>query len=440
MDEEDLLTIARFEGEPGDDAASGIVWFDLVMALVLAVCTGFWGDLLGRGPQRADYLASVLTSLGLVLPLALRRSHPLLMTGLMMVAGVAQAWLVSTPTWSLIAVPIACYSVARWVAGRASRLVVLGGGIGSLMGPLRWAADDPRGIEGGFDWVPIIGPLIALCLAWVMIPYLVGRRDREAVLARAEREAGARERYEAELVRRDQQTRMAETRVRTEIARELHDVVAHSLSVIIVQADGGKALARRQPEAAAEVLDTISETGREALSEMRRIVGVLRADPDAPEAADYRPAPGLSEIATMVEKAGERVQLFVTGTQPAVSPALGVTAYRVVQEGLTNFLKHAGPMAQARVTLIYQPAAITIEVADDGQGAHSKPLHDGPGYGLQGMSERVTAMGGKMSARPGKRGGWVLRAWLPLASARMVPTSTKDSDTDDATVDDLPRR
>lgn len=401
---------------PVDDPRTGVHRFDLIVAIVLCACTAFWGDLVGTGPRRADYLASVITSVILVLSLALRRSHPLIMTVIMTAAALVQFALMDTPTWSLIAVPIASYSVARWVAGHESRLVVLAGGFGSILGPLRWSSENPM----NFELVPIIGPLVALCLAWVVIPYLLGRRDRETVIARYEREQAAQERHESELVRREQQTRMTEARVRSEIARELHDVVAHSLSVMIVQADGGKALARKHPEAAVEVLTTISQTGREALGEMRRIVGVLRADPAAPPGADYRPAPGLSDIAAMVANAGDRVQLSITGTQPSVSPALAVTVYRVVQEGLTNFLKHAGPDAQATVTLIYRPTTISIEVANDAPNSTDEqtgPIElDGTGYGLQGMSERVTAMGGKLSAKPTRQGGWVVRVVLPLGN------------------------
>lgn len=398
------------------DVSSAARWFDLVVALVLTACTAFWGDLLGRGPQRDDYLASVVTSIGLVMPLALRRRNPLIMTGLMTIAGMAQAWLVSTPTWALIAVPVGCYSVARWVAGYSSRLVVLSGGLGAIVGPLRWTNIGPTKLDHS-ELLSSVAPLMALCLAWVVIPYLLGRRDRETVIARHAHEKTEREHYQAELARRDQQTRAAEIKVRNEIARELHDVVAHSLGVIIVQANGGKALARKHPEAAAEVLDTISETGREALAEMRRIVGVLRADPDAPGSAEFQPAPGLADIPTMVAKAGDRVQLSITGVQPTVSAALGVTVYRVVQEGLTNFLKHAGPQAHATVALIYQPNLISVEVADDGQPGRGNDRQTGkaaePGYGLQGMAERVSAMGGEMTARPLSGGGWVVRAALP---------------------------
>ena len=421
------------QSDPTDDAAMALedgpvdaprssIWrIDLAVAIILTGCTAFWGDLVGTGLRSHYYLASVLTSIAIVLPLALRRTHPLMMTALISAGGLAQLFLVPAPTWALIAVPIASYSVARWVDGHESRLIVLAGGVGSILGPVRWSVDDPIGSMSP-ELLPILAPLIALCLAWTITPYLLGRRDRETAVARQERELAAQERYESELVKRDQQTRMIEARVRTDIARELHDVVAHSLSVMIVQADGGKALARKRPEAAIQALETISETGREALGEMRRIVGVLRADPDDPQPADFQPALGLSDIPTMVAKAGERVQFSVTGTQPTVSAALGVTAYRIVQEGLTNFLKHGGPASQATVALIYQPTTISIEVANDAPGpdthADGDPLISvqGSGFGLQGMQERVTAMGGRLTAKPTRSGGWVVRAILPLTS------------------------
>lgn len=415
-DLDDLLDLDEVETSPARRDR-----FDLFLAVVLTACTAFWGDLFARGPAMPNYLGSVLTSIGFVMPLALRRSRPLLMVALMSLAGLLQTWLVGVPTWALVAFPLASYSVARKVDDHSSRLVVLAGGVGSVVGPLRWLSPEVP-LRPNVDAVEAYGPLVALCLAWVVIPYLLGRRDREAAVSRHERRVAAQERHAAELQRREQQTRVAEARVRNEIARELHDVVAHSLSVIIVQADGGKALARKKPEQAADVLEVISETGRDALGEMRRIVGVLRSDPEAADQAEYRPAPGLSDIPGLVAHAGDRVQLSIAGAQPAVSPALGVTAYRVVQESLTNFLKHAGPAAQATVAVIYQPTTISIEVANDAPSGPSQPLikDAGPGYGLQGMHERVTTMGGRLSARPVKAGGWVVRAVLPLGSGGVL--------------------
>lgn len=406
------------------DQPAGGDRFDLILAVVLTTCTAFWGDLFGNGPSRPDYLASVVTSIGFALPLVWRRRRPLLMVAAMSLCGALQTWLVSVPTWSLVAFPLASYSVARKVNSHHSRWVLVTGTIGSVVGPLRWLSHDYGFSPASTDFQQSFASLAALCLAWVVIPYLLGRRDREAELARQERLRSARERHLAELERREQQARVAEVRVRNEIARELHDVVAHSLSVIIVQADGGKALARKKPEAAADVLGTISQTGRDALGEMRRIVGILRSDPDSDEPAQYRPAPGLDDIPELVAHAGDRVQLSVAGQPPPAPPALGVTAYRVVQESLTNFMKHAGPDAHATVALCYQPTGVVIEVANDlpGWPEDSEQIAAvGHGYGLQGMQERVSAMGGNLTAGTVPNRGWLVRAWLPLEKGGGVP-------------------
>ncbi|EPH05518.1 hypothetical protein HMPREF1531_00947 [Propionibacterium sp. oral taxon 192 str. F0372] len=417
----DETPVVVLETDPVELISPRSVQFDIAMAVVLCLATCGWGDIFATGYRHPDFLASVVTSVAMVLPLALRRVNPMLMIAMMGLAGIGQVILLRSPTWSVVAIPIACYSVARWVDGRESRWVVMLGGMGSVLGPLRWTNTAPTQLMP-LDYVviPNIGPLVALCLGWVVIPYLMGRRDRDTMKARQERERAAAERHAAEITRAEQQAKMASSRVRTEIARELHDVVAHSLSVIIVQANGGKALARKRPEAATEVLETIAATGTEALGEMRRILGVLRDGPEAASSADYQPAPGLGEIAAMVERTGERVHLSVSGPQPDVSAAVGVTAFRIVQEAITNFLKHAGDQAQATVTITYRPNTIDIRVTDDGAGTTSGDLgskltkHKGSGYGLLGMTERVTAMGGRMTAAPGEDGGWTVHAVLPI--------------------------
>lgn len=406
------------------------IQFDIAFALCLALATSLWGDIFGTGPDHPDYLESVVSSLAMVLPLALRRARPMMMTAMMGIAGLGQIILLPTPTWAVVAVPVACYSVAYGVAGRESRWVVVLGGIGSALGPLRWSTMTPTELRTPELAIPTVGPLIALCLGGVLIPYLLGRRDRELVNIRRERERAAATRHAEQIARAREQAQMASTKVRTEIARELHDVVAHSLSVIIVQANGGKALARKKPEAAAQVLETIAATGTEALTEMRRIVGVLRDGPAKTSSAEYTPAPGLADIPIMVERAGDRVNLAITGTQPEVSAAVGVTAYRVVQEAITNVLKHAGETANTEVKLNYLPSRIDIEVRDDGLGANiAGPgagiiKQEGSGYGLTGMAERVTAMGGILTAGPAPEGGWRVTASIPT-DGKTIQTESK---------------
>lgn len=408
-------------------------WIDLVLAILLTFATAFWGDLLGSGPWLYYYVLSVLISVAFVMPLALRRTNPIAMTCLIAAAGALHVLLIPAPTWSLISIPVASYSMARWVEGKSARLIVVVGGIGSFLGPIRWASGDHLPVIDSTLLSSSI-PLMAFCLAWTITPYLLGRRDRETAIARIEREAVAQERYESELIKREQDTRMMEARVRSEIARELHDVVAHSLSVIIVQADGGKALARKRPEAAIDALTTISKTGREALGEMRHIVGVLRAAPDSEYPAEFQPAPGLSDIEGMTKKAGDRVTFATVGNQPTVPPAIGVTAYRIVQEGITNFLRHAQPTAKATVTLVYHPQTIDIEISNDAPDpdpdCEQQTIRvQGSGFGIQGMHERVNAMGGKLVAEPLPTGGWHVSAMLPLSAAARAKNivSTQES-------------
>lgn len=263
------------------------------------------------------------------------------------------------------------------------------------------------GVPNFSDWRMLV-LLVAVCFSAVLVPYLIGRRLRDADISTVERARAAQDRYVSELVAREERSRTIEARVRNDIARELHDVVAHSLSVIIVQAEGGKAMARKNPAVGAQTLDTIAETGREALSQMRRVVGVLRAGPDGSE---WAPQPGLDDIAELVTRAGSRVSLKVHGAQPTVPATVGLATYRVVQEALTNFFKHAGPRASCRVEISYTEATIKLDIIDNGDG--SKAFNDGVGNGVKGMRERVTAAGGELSARARRTGGFQVSAVLP---------------------------
>ena len=181
---------------------------------------------------------------------------------------------------------------------------------------------------------------------------------------------------------------------------------------MVVQAEGGRALASKRPEAAIEALDTIADQGREALGEMRRIVGVLRGNVDT--GADYAPAPSLDDIPELVRRSSDRVSLEVVAEPPHVSQALGVTVYRIVQEAITNFLRHAGPTAQASVRLDYSTNAITVDIRDDGPGSPDTTASGG--NGLRGMAERVRSMGGTLDITSVPGDGFRIHAWLPLAS------------------------
>lgn len=368
--------------------------------------------------------APLIAATALIAPLVLRRHYPLIMMALMTLGGLYTALAVPYPLPAIAAVPIAVYHVARWVPGRLARISVVVGTIASIIGPARWTL-----LDGTSSALLLIAfaLMVAICIGLVLSPYVVGRRVQETARTQKAQQDIAAERYQRAIQSREQAARMAETRARTEIARELHDIVAHSLSVMIVQAEGGKALAAKHPEKAEEVLGTIAETGREALGEMRRIVGVLRSD--APPAAEYTPTPGLADLPEMLAKAGDRISYTPPAWLPEVPPTLGLTVYRIVQESVTNVLKHAGPDARATVKLQATPRFLRVEISDDGDG--SSATSDGAGSGLKGMRERVTTMGGTLVAggRPG--GGYSVVALLPLPlrgpqpRARVMPEGVR---------------
>jgi len=210
---------------------------------------------------------------------------------------------------------------------------------------------------------------------------------------------------------RDQQAELAASRERTRIAREMHDIVAHSLSVIITLADGAVATVQRDPKVAGEAMEQVAATGRQALGEMRNLLGVLRSD----EAVSLAPQPGLSRLETLFEEvrmAGLPVSVTITGEPRAISSTQETTVYRFVQEGLTNVLKHARYPSRAWVTLEWDSDAVRLEVRDDGSVPAETSNRDG--LGLRGMRERLSIFGGEMSAGPVQPRGWVTRGVLPL--------------------------
>ncbi len=369
-------------------------------------------------------LISLLTCALMGLALIWRRSRPTLMLTLVTLGGVLQLLLLRWPVTSVIVIPIAAYSFARWTDGRRSRLVLPLGAAASILGPFSWMGvffPNQAEITGELiTSVVFYSITVLVCAGLVITPYAIGRRIRDAHTVAEERRRSDIQQYESAIAERDAMNRMVEARTRAQIARELHDIVAHSLSVMIVQAEGGKALATKRPEKAAEVLETIADTGRDALVEMRRIVGVLRGSDD--QGAEYAPTPGLPDIGEMVHRAGERVTLQVTGPVPEVSPALGLTVYRIAQEGVTNVLKHAGAHAQSQVRLTYLPHLIVVEVEDDGVGSAS--VSDGRGHGLRGMQERVASMGGRLLTRPKSEGGYLVRALFPMPG-HVLPQSPR---------------
>jgi signal transduction histidine kinase len=255
--------------------------------------------------------------------------------------------------------------------------------------------------------------VLAPTSAWVLGDSMGTRRAYSAALeeraVRAERE-------------RDTQAQIVAAAERARIARELHDVIAHNLSVMVVQADGGAYAFDAAPERSRQALAEIGRTGRQALSEMSSLLGVLRTDP---EAAPLAPAPAAAEIGQLVTQArelGMRVTHTVEGTARPLPGGLELSVYRIVQEALTNVRKHAGPEAAAEVTLRYGPDELLVRVADDGRGAAGLPRYnaaapDPGGHGLTGMRERAATYGGTVRAGPRSVGGFEVTVHLPLTLA-----------------------
>ncbi len=199
---------------------------------------------------------------------------------------------------------------------------------------------------------------------------------------------------------------------RTRIARELHDVVAHSVSVMAIQAGGARRVVHTKPDLAVEALTTIETTARQTLDELRSLLGVLRTSDPAPENA---PQPGISDLDTLVHADPKlAVTLTVNGEQTPIPAMVDLSAYRIVQEALTNVRKHAGlTSAAVAVAIRYLPDSVEVEVVDDGRGAAAN--QSGSGHGLTGMRERAALCGGRLDAGPQPGGGWFVRATLPVA-------------------------
>ncbi|MFF2075498.1 sensor histidine kinase [Kitasatospora sp. NPDC058162] len=249
-----------------------------------------------------------------------------------------------------------------------------------------------------------------LCWAWGRLT-----RVRRAYLTELEDRAARLERE------RDAQAKVAVAAERARIARELHDVVAHNVSVMIVQADGAAYVLDNSPQQAKEALGTIASTGRQALVEMRRLLGVLRT---ADTAEEYVPQPGVEELPDLLEQvrtAGLAVDYATSGHPRELPRGVELTVYRIVQEALTNVRKHGGPDVHARVAVDFGERELAVLVEDDGRGSTDEQLAaggtDGLGHGLIGMRERVGMVSGSLDVGPRPGGGFRIRAVLPLKAA-----------------------
>ncbi len=344
-------------------------------------------SMLGDVPP-ATYLLLAASSIALLW----RRSRPLIVLAATLVASLV--WdvigLASGPSLSIF---VSLYSVGRYIEENRISLLALAGAVTLVF------ADDV--IES--EPVSVMG----LSLALVFVPWYVGRRiaGRREYLALLEERAEYLERE------RVAQARRAVDEERSRIARELHDLVAHRVSMITVQAGAAQTVAASDPQRAVRAMEAVEKEGREALRELRQVLGVLRSD-DKREG--LVPMHRLSDVPGLVEEmrgAGMDVSLSKNGAPGDLPAKVDLASYRIVQEALTNVLKHAGRDPEAEVRLSVDDQMLTIEVTDRGQGATTLP---GSGQGLVGMRERAALLGGTFEAGPRLGGGFRIMARLPL--------------------------
>ncbi|MEV0719963.1 histidine kinase, partial [Asanoa sp. NPDC050611] len=255
-------------------------------------------------------------------------------------------------------------------------------------------------VSGELPWQALFGAT-AVTAATVLLG--ANARTRQAYLSAVEERAARLERE------RDREARLAVADERVRIAREMHDIVAHNLAVMVALADGASYAA--ESERVGSAMRQVSATGRQALDEMRRLVGLLRAGGPG----ERVPQPGLADVDDLVAQvraAGVEVNLHVEGRPGDWSPGVGLAVYRIAQEALTNVIKHAGPGARADLRLTYRPDEVALEVLDDGAGRRARPPAPADRHGLAGMAERTAAYRGTVDAGPRPDAGWRVHATL----------------------------
>lgn len=360
-------------------------------------------DALGVGDER-NKIVYLFFSVILPLPLILRRVYPRAVSAVLLVLSLLNTLIGyltdehAADHVALIGLGVMLYTLVAYVGRREGLIFLAFLALDMALSVL--LLDQPRGGD-----LAMAGLIYALC--WTLAEF-----------------NGARHAYDSEVAARlavadyDKERRAhdAVAAERTRIARELHDVVAHAVSVIIVQADGAKYALREDPETAERALATIAGTGREALRELRRTVALLRTE-HAPELLPQHGSAGIAKLAQMMREAGLAVDLELTGELDDIAPEVSLGLHRIVQESLTNTLRHAGTEPKAVVRVHRRDEDILVEVTDSGGvPAQVSPGAEipGTGMGLVGMRERVAVLGGTLSAGRLDDGRWRVRADLPL--------------------------
>ena len=406
------------------------------------------GPMVAPDPQGRQTAVSLLAGAGMVLPWAVRRVRPVASAAVVTAAAVLHLLAGPEFSLSLLMVPLTVYNLAanapRSVSVAGLLLGLVGGvanGVKVWLFPAQFVTPDGLTVRSPAEPLAMvimaIGCGLVVLTAWAFGDVVRNRRLAVRALEDRAHRLEVQSRQERELAAADE---------RSHIAREMHDIVAHSLQVIISQADGARYAAAAKPALAVTALETIGQTGRSALADMRQLLGVLRetgetvagvpgvTDDDARRpAADAspdgrgtrlppgrRPQPRLADLPALVETmrlSGLEVSLLETGTPRRALPAGGeLAAYRIVQEALTNTLRHGGPDADAFVTLAWTARGLDLQIDDDGRGAAADPATRGSGQGLRGAAERTALFGGTLETGPRVGAGYRVSAHLPYSA------------------------
>lgn len=335
------------------------------------------------------------TQIVVILPLLLRRRWPFLVLAVVTAASVATSMSMETP-W----VPVTAVALASFTVGERG-----GDRVRSAMGAVAVAGVTALGfiVQDADAIEALVLPFVVIVPSW-LVGDVVRTRRAEA----AEREAEARRAAEEQEAR----LRAAVADERRAMARELHDVVAHGVSVMLIQSGAARQVLRTSPDQTEEAMLTVEATGRDVMAELRGLLGVLNDEGDATGLA---PQPGMEQLGALVERvreAGLPAELAIDGSPRPLPAGLDVTVYRIVQEALTNALRYAR-RAATLVRVSYEPDQLRLEILDDGP-AEAPDGAEGSGRGLVGMEQRAALVGGRLEAGPRLGGGYAVRAWLPL--------------------------